>query len=77
MKRPGRIVSPSSRPRAVASAVVLFLVQRFTSLHVFLYAPVGIVSCAVVGYATSLLLPGPSGPMDGLTVYSFPARRDE
>ncbi len=52
------------------SAVVLFCVQRFTSLHFLLYAMVGIVTCFAVGYAASLLLPTRNRNLDGLTIFS-------
>ncbi|MEZ4702782.1 MAG: sodium:solute symporter [Rhodothermales bacterium] len=38
---------------ALASAAILFGVQRYTSLHFFLYAGVGVVSCFVIGLAAS------------------------
>ena len=40
-----------------ASAIVLVLVQRHTAAHFFLYAPLGIFSCTLTGYAVSRLLP--------------------
>jgi Na+/proline symporter len=41
---------------AVASALVLYLVQTQTKMHVYLYALTGITVCVVVGYAASRLL---------------------
>ena len=40
---------------AISSALVLFWLQRHTRVHVYLYAMVGITTCIVVGYATSLV----------------------
>lgn len=40
-----------------ASTIVLVLVQRHTTIHFFLYAPLGIFSCTLIGYAISRLLP--------------------
>ncbi len=41
---------------AISSAVVLYLVQTETQMHVYLYALTGISVCVVVGYTVSLLL---------------------
>jgi Na+/proline symporter len=41
---------------AVTSALVLYLVQTQTKLHVYLYALTGIGVCVIVGYTVSLLL---------------------
>ncbi len=61
---------------AGASVIALFLVQRYTRLHLFLYAPVGIISCFVVGYLASLLLPAAPKLLKGLTVFTMNSRRD-
>ncbi|AWI08354.1 sodium:solute symporter family transporter [Ereboglobus luteus] len=50
----------------VCSALVLFLVQRLTNLHFFLYAATGILTCVIVGYLASLIFPS-NKPIDGLT----------
>lgn len=50
----------------VSSAFVLFLVQRFTDLHFFLYAATGMLTCVIVGYLASLIFPS-NKPIDGLT----------
>ncbi len=55
----------------VTSAVVLFSVQRYTSLHFFLYAGTGIVTCFAVGYLMSLVLPRDDRPLDGLTIHTL------
>ena len=38
---------------AIIGAAILFAVQRYTSLHFFLYAGVGVVSCFVIGLIAS------------------------
>jgi len=58
---------------AVVSAVVLYLLQNYTQVHVYLYALVGISVCVIVGYAVSLLAPAKNPPAQGLTVHSLPA----
>ncbi len=45
----------------IASAVVLFAVQRLTKTHVYLYALIGICVCVGVGYAVSRLRPAARG----------------
>lgn len=41
----------------IASALVLFAVQRLTKTHVYLYALIGISVCVIIGYAVSRLRP--------------------
>jgi solute:Na+ symporter, SSS family len=55
----------------VASAVVLFLVQRYTRVHFFLYAMVGIFTCLVVGYLASVLIPVTRQSLEGLTIHTL------
>jgi len=55
---------------AVGGAVVLFLVERYTQTHFFLYAGVGITACFGIGYVVSLLVPGRAKNVDRLTVYT-------
>jgi len=59
----------------VISAVVLFLVQRYTPIHFLLYAPIGIVSCSVTGYVASSVIPTSRKELEGLTIFSMNARR--
>jgi Na+/proline symporter len=54
----------------VASAAVLFLVQRYTSVHFFLYAGIGIVTCMGVGYLVSFVWPRDGRSLEGLTVHT-------
>lgn len=45
----------------LASGIVLFLIQRFSKTHVYLYAMVGICVCVMIGYIVSRFGPAPSG----------------
>lgn len=54
---------------AVVAAGVLYWTQTQTSVHFFLFAAVGIVTCVVVGYLASLVLPG-TPRTEGLTIYT-------
>ncbi|MGE0100982.1 MAG: sodium/solute symporter [Blastocatellales bacterium] len=58
----------------IAGAIVLFLVQRYTRIHFFLYAATGIVTCLAVGYAASLLIPSARKSLEGLTIYTIGSR---
>ena len=60
----------------VTSAVAVFCVQRYTALHFFLYGTVGIITCFVVTYVTSAIIPARRKSIDGLTVYTMPQRVD-
>ena len=63
---------------AVTSAALLFAVRGFTEVHFFLYAGIAILSCVLVGYLVSLLVPtGPEKSLDGLTLYTMGPRRDD
>ena len=63
-----------------ASAAILLLVQRFTQAHFFTYAGIGMISCMVVGYVASVMLPAPPRSLEGLTFFKttmrFPAPSD-
>jgi len=60
----------------VTSAAILFLVQNYTRVHFFLYAAVGIITCFVVGYLTSLVIPARRRhDLEGLTIYTLGERR--
>lgn len=62
---------------AVTSAVVLYLVSVFTSVHFFLYAGIGILTCFVVGYLASILIPYRGKPLNGLTIYEMHLREKQ
>ncbi len=55
----------------ICSTAILFYVQRYTDVHFFLYAGIGITVCASVGYLASLLLPTPKALLDDLTIHTF------
>jgi Na+/proline symporter len=49
---------PGALIGVTVSGMILFLVWRFTHVHVLLYAAIGTVSCVAAGYLASLILPG-------------------
>ena len=53
----------------VASALVQFSVANYTKTHFLLYSATGVVSCFVVGYLASLVLPGQKETPAGVTIY--------
>ena len=58
---------------AVGGAAILLIVKEWTGISGYLYAAIGIVGCATIGYVASLLLPGQQRDLSGLTIYT---RRD-
>lgn len=56
---------------ACTSAIVLYLVSSFTAIHFFLYASIGILTCFVVGYIMSNILPNHHTQLSGLTIYTL------
>lgn len=56
---------------ALTGAVVLYLVKTYTATHLYLYAFVGIVTCFVAGYLTSILIPVAPRSLKGLTVFTI------
>lgn len=58
----------------IASAILLFLIQRYTRVHFFLYAPVGVLTCLFTGYLASLLIPSAWRSLEGLTIYTAGSR---
>jgi Na+/proline symporter len=48
-------------------AVILFVVQLTGAVHFFLYAATGILSCAIVGWLASWLIPAAPKDLRGLT----------
>jgi solute:Na+ symporter, SSS family len=65
-----RATGPGALIGAAASVVVLYWVKTYTPVHFFLYAVVGVSTCMLGGYATSLFLPGKGKDLAGLTVYT-------
>lgn len=55
----------------MASAGLLWSVQRYSHLHFFLYAGLGTVSCFIVGYLASLVLPAKPSKIEGLTIHTL------
>lgn len=51
------------------AAFILFLVQQYTSVHLLLYAAIGVTTCVVLSVIASYLLPGSPGDED--LVYRF------
>ncbi|RJP18909.1 MAG: sodium:solute symporter [Candidatus Omnitrophota bacterium] len=56
---------------AIAGAVVLALVQRYTHVSYLLYASVGISVTVFVGYMVSLIVPRKEGNLKDLTIYTI------
>jgi SSS family solute:Na+ symporter len=50
-----RANAPGALIGAASSLLVLYLVQRHTDIHFFLYAAIGILTCTSVGYLASFL----------------------
>ena len=68
---PGAIIG------AIAGALTLFFVQRYTAVHLLLYAFVGVCACFVVGYVASLAFPPMKKSIEGLTLYTLQKRKSD
>ncbi|MFQ5772057.1 MAG: hypothetical protein ACE5HX_16090, partial [bacterium] len=55
----------------LSSAFVLAVVKRLTPVSFLLYGFIGLASCVVTGYLSSMLIPWPKKSSEGLTIYSF------
>ena len=55
----------------ITGMIVVFLVQKFTPIDLWLYMAIGSVVTFVVGYAVSLMIPSKPKSLDGLTVYTM------
>ncbi|MBM4222029.1 MAG: sodium:solute symporter, partial [Gammaproteobacteria bacterium] len=53
---------------AVLSAAIVFSVRLIHPLNVYAYAPLGLISCVVIGWLISLPAPVAPGRIDGLTL---------
>ena len=62
-----RTTSAGALAGALASIAVLYLVTTYSNLNFYLYAPIGIATVLIVGYAVSLVRPKPSKNLAGLT----------
>ena len=67
---PGAIIG------ALAGALGLFLTQRYTDVHLLLYALVGIGVCCVVGYLSSFAFPPMRKSITGLTIHTLGESHD-
>lgn len=56
---------------------VMVVVWQFTSVNGYLYAAIGIVSCVVLGYLASLIMPAKAHDLTGLTLHSVQLRGAE
>ena len=57
---------------ALGSIVTTILVKQYSDLHWVFYAPAAVLSCLVIGYLTSLLLPSRrTRNFAGLTVFDM------
>ena len=56
---------------AAASIVCTVLVKELTPLHWVFFTPVAVLSCILVGYFTSLIIPCKKNKLDGLTIYNL------
>jgi Na+/proline symporter len=55
----------------LASAVIQYALHAKDTVHGVLFAATGMVTCFVLGYAVSLVLPGDHKDLTGLTLYSL------
>ncbi len=56
---------------ALAGAAGLFLMQKYTSVHLLLHAFIGIAICCIVGYFSSFLFPAVKHSVSGLTIHTL------
>ncbi len=55
---------------ALCSVVALFVIERNTRLHFFLYPVIGMVLCVGLGYLASIVTRGKPRDLKGLTIYT-------
>lgn len=55
---------------AISSGIILYAVKTWTPLSFWLYSAIGFLSCYIIGYLASCLLPGKKG-LQGLTWYTI------
>ncbi len=56
---------------AGAGFVGPFLVKNYTDLNIFLYAPIGVLSCVTIGYIVSILTPFANKDVEGLSIQTL------
>ena len=59
----------------LTSAIVQYFIQEATDIHFLLYSATGIVSCFLVGYMVSLIIPPKKDIENELTIYTLSKRR--
>ena len=65
-----RAHGPGAIAGALASTALVMATWRFSGLHFFVYAPIGLVSCVAIGYLASLVLPARRRNLAGLTIHT-------
>jgi len=60
----------------VASGVVQFVVARYSTVSFLMYTFTGLVSCLIIGYVSSLLLPDKNASSRGLTLWNYRGRNN-
>ncbi len=62
---------------AFSSLLTTFYIQKYTHISFFMYPVFGVLSCIVIGYIASLLIPIRRKNLEGLTVYTLGARDND
>lgn len=60
----------------IVGALAVFLLQRFTDVHFFLWGACGVLTCVLIGYLVSILTPSHDRELNGLTLYTLPTSAD-
>jgi SSS family solute:Na+ symporter len=55
----------------IASAAIQFFLKTNNTVHGVLFAATGMISCFVIGYLASLVMPAQKKDLDGLTLYTL------
>lgn len=55
---------------ALGGALIMLVLWQFTAIHGYVYTTCGIVCCFAIGYAVSVIAPGPARDLTGLTIHS-------
>jgi Na+/proline symporter len=64
----------------VAASIAALIALRFMDprpVHGFLTAAVGVLTCVIVGYPASLVMPGPESSLENLTLATLKKRGDD
>ena len=54
----------------IASGVLQYLIKLYVPLHPWAYGATGILTCFVIGYVVSVVIPSPRRDLTGLTLYT-------